>query len=63
MVRPEGLEPPAYRFEGLKKRRWIKADLGKTGSAVPHLGRAEPLVDASPGIRCTAVAHEAECRA
>jgi len=59
MVRPEGLEPPAYRFEGSKKRRWIAADLGKTGSAVPHLSRPQPVVVAFPGIRCTAVAHGA----
>jgi hypothetical protein len=34
MVRPEGLEPPAYRFEGSQKRTRKTADPVKSGSAV-----------------------------
>ena len=56
-MRPEGLEPPAYRFEGNPKERQIAADPGKPGSVFICDGR--PLCNEAPfsGIRCTSVAH------
>jgi hypothetical protein len=57
VVRPEGLEPPAYRFEGNPKERQIAADPGKPGSVFFFDG--SPLCNEAPfsGIRCTSVAH------
>src|ERR1700682_4208594 len=60
LARPEGIEPPAYRFEGNQKGKPIAADPGKPGSAFTWDG--SPLCNEAPflGIRCTSVAHSSQ---
>ena len=50
-----GLEPAASGVTGRRQRRHIAADPGKSGSAVPRLGRSKSIVDAWFGTACKLV--------
>jgi hypothetical protein len=47
-----GLEPAASGVTGRRQRPHIAADPGKSGSALPRLGRSRSIVDACLGTAC-----------
>src|SRR3954467_5482182 len=52
VVRPAGLEPATSWFVARSQSRPTAAGPGETGSAVPHRGRSQPVVDACSGTAC-----------